>query len=245
MLQRPETELAHIKLLNSKVINCKVCMGAGCLPVPTDDPFDTRFEDCECRRSVKRLCSLMDANLPREYWDADGWEVEHNTDVFDAHILPYCNSIGENLKVGRGILMFGENGVGKTTFAAYILLKALDAGATIGYVLAYQLLVHAIDSRGNSEMGAWFRNLLAADFLVIDEMGKEHKRPDSGFALAELDLLLRTRRSNLKPTIMVTNMNRVQFIDSYGASIESITKGALQIHFEGGDHRSVLARRGK
>ncbi len=245
MLQRPNTEEVYLRLWRSRVEPCKRCGGMGTRAAPTDDPFDTRFIDCDCKQEIKRICAMMDANIPKEYWDVLTWEVEHNADVFEAHILRYCEDIAGAREVGRGMLMFGENGVGKTTFAAYIAACALGHGYSIGYVLAYQLTAYAIEARGNSELGAWLRALLGADFLVIDELGKEHKRPDSDFALAELDMLLRTRRGDLKPTIMVTNMNREQFNDAYGASIESIMKGNAHVHFEAGDHRSTLARRSR
>ena len=243
MLQRPEADLLHIKLWKRLVEPCPKCRGSGSIAAPTDDPFDTRYSDCSCKREVKRRCALMDANIPKEYWGVLTWSMEHNLELFEGHIVPYCADLAAAAKEGRGVLMYGENGVGKTTFAAYILARAQAEGYRVGYLLAHQLLAYTIEARSNTALGDWLRDLVGADFLVLDEMGKEHKKSDSEFAAAELDTLLRMRRGNLKPTIMATNLNRVQFNEGYGESIESILKGSLQLHFEAGDHRATMARR--
>lgn len=242
MLQRPDVDGIYAKLWQSKVVACQLCSGQGTIAQPYGD-FDIKFVACSCKKEVLRVCALLDGNVPKKFWNVDSWTIEHNLDVYGERIQPYCKNLPGHRADGYGMLFFGENGVGKTTFAIHVLAAAQAAGFSIGYILAPQLMAYTLEARNNGEMGEWLRGILSADYLVIDEMGKEHKATGSEFALSELDTLLRTRNGDNKPTIMVTNMNWKQFTTTYGASVASIVKDSLQVHFEHGDHRAIQASR--
>lgn len=247
MLRPPDIDGLYADLWRTTVEPCLVCRGAGTVSKESDDPLFPTSSPCDCKREVMLRCALRSANVPREFWEVESLEFEWNKPA-RAVVEKYLEDLAGARREGRGFLMIGANGVGKTACACVVLCRAARAGYSIAYLTAHGLVTSVIPATRDPELNAWRRQLLEADFLVLDEMGKEHRAAGSEFAVSELDSLLRWRRGELRPTILCTNLEAREFAspELYGESLWSILRDRLEtLKFRDGDYRAELKKRRK
>lgn len=158
---------------------------------------------------------------------------------------------------GRGMLLFGTPGQGKTTVALGVLqdlMKTLPVerfSPTSGnvivrpcYFTTYSGLL-ALNSDLMDEdyqesaqvlydgiLGEAFDDAYNVRVLIIDDVGKEHQTV-SGWQKNMLHHILRTRFDNGLPTIVTTNIPREDWADIYGDATGSFVKESfVYIPFE-------------
>jgi DNA replication protein DnaC len=107
----------------------------------------------------------------------------------------------EFLAEATNVVLFGPNGIGKTTIARNLAQHALDCGHTVHFANAGELLgdLAALDSA--STRNRRLRHYAGFDVLVIDEVGY------LSYSNRHADLLfeLTNRRYEKKSTIVTTN----------------------------------------
>lgn len=118
-----------------------------------------------------------------------------------------------------GLILSGEVGSGKTMFACAIANAFIEKGMNVCYLKTKQYIDNVIkDSFGKDEekvkelkekrdyLNGFNKNLKDnCHLLILDELGYEYQKSDSGFALAEIKDLLRNRAEKSLPTIITTN----------------------------------------
>lgn len=244
MLHPPNVEALAERLQRTLIAVCPHCGGKGFVSPPDDDtlePWDSFPTPCVCREELARRCALLDGNVPPEFWGVA------TADLIETRALKkvreYAANLRRDLETGLGLLMVGPNGTGKTASAVLVLIEALRADLSIGFLTARDYVSTAYTR--DETISEWRGRLACAKVLVIDELGKEHRAKDSEHAISELDDLLRWRRGRMLPTLIATNYDADQIRSAYGESIWSI----LQDRFDwvpfsgaGGDFR-LKARR--
>lgn len=118
-----------------------------------------------------------------------------------------------------GLILSGEVGSGKTMFACAIANAFIEKGLNVHYLKTKQYIDNVIkDSFGKDDeknkilkkkrdyLNGFNKNLKDnCHLLILDELGYEYQKADSGFALAEIKDLLRNRAEKSLPTIITTN----------------------------------------
>jgi DNA replication protein DnaC len=233
MIRVPEMLETDAALLEKHVKACKKCGGIGYRSTEGED-ISEGLVPCSCRAHVLFISAMVHGGVPKEFWNVEGFDIRHNHEAFE-RAYKYCEKLKKAKAKGLGFVLYGSNGTGKTTFGTFVLAKAARARFTVGYILAedYIRSVFRDDSVVN-----WVGELERADFLFIDEMGKEYRKGEGGFDMTKLDILIRTRRSAMLPTIIATNLSRQGFEDRYGESIDSVLSDRNEwLAFEPGDAR--------
>lgn len=249
MLQTPPTERLHDELWRRLVEPCGICKGTGHLVRDARDPESETigFDDCECKKDVVFRCRMMDANVPREFWDVERIVMKLEQNQAQAQkVIEYCHDLDAAKRNGQGFLLYGQNGVGKTSCACYVLAQASRQDFTIGYITAPEFIRAVPQAWRDADYAEYLRRLIGSDFLVLDECGKEYRASGSEFTTAELDLMLRRRRGALLPTIVSTNLKVKEFRETYGESLFSAMFDRVQmIKFDSGDFRFQLRKRAR
>jgi DNA replication protein DnaC len=182
-------------------------------------------------------------NLSRKFWDAsynDIPEGQHKNIV-----EKYLRNLDENVRKGYGLLLFGNNGVGKTSIAAVILKECRRRGYRCFFGRSAELL-DAFENKISYTEGisVWDR-CVQVDALVIDDFGHE-KNLFGGREMAIWERLLRERSDNFMATFLTMNMHMDEFKERYSnyVSIMSVlTEMVFPVVVAGDDLRSLNAER--
>ena len=230
---------------------CDLCGGQGAT-VPDEDDIDPdtmepRVVPCTCYLEAVRQVRLIEGNVPREFREEAEATfkafAEGPNEVVAELLSEYVNRMEAARRHGLGFFFYGENGVGKTLCATWLLSQAVRKGLSVFYVTADEWLEGVRAGFRDEELVEWMRLQTEADLFVLDELGKEHRAAGSTFAPAEFDKLIRGRASALKPTVVVSNIqDRDQVREDLGSSLTSILSGRRfrWVEFEPGDFRGAV-----
>ncbi len=185
---------------------CPRCAGSGWIPLPGDD---LRVEPCGCQGDLRRAQRMASANIPKRY--------EHCTlDTFRDAVPVLRNAkkrvqefvdLWPSLPEGKGLLLMGGCGAGKTHLAVAALLEVIHSGKPGRVLFAnFQDLIQEIQASFDSDQtpgkAEIMRPVLEADLLVLDELGSQ--KPTT-FVQDILYYVINTRYNEERTTIFTTN----------------------------------------
>lgn len=200
------------------------------------------------------------ANLPKQNWgalledfrpyDSDSAmakaAVENFVETFETRLWTTGRSLDDPGRemVGRGLILVGNPGTGKTLLACMALTEVhlrhkrnIRFVPTANYIEA---LTESISDRKHADMGIapaiekYYDFVKRADairnrpLVVLDDFGKEHHTA-SGYAQGKLDMLLRDRFRDGLPTGITTNVRIEDWDKVYGKSMRSFIQEAYDI----------------
>ena len=195
-------------------------------------------------RTTLSVKNLMYRGVPIEYIhaDLDEYPIEENTRELFARYMDYLDEMFDD-KIN--LILYGSNGSGKTYLSSLIVKEAYRKRYS-SFRVTLQAYIDMQFKRDREEIAEKIEEIINAEFLVIDEVGKE-TFDKSQFNIAVLEELLRERDTQGKPTIICTNLpleERGGLYDQYGKSIQSLIDGNfVKVKFEGEDNRHDVTRK--
>ena len=189
---------------------CSICEGAGLRVVERDG---RRFaEECVCRVAERAARRLRRAGIPRRYEHCilesfDTSFPSENRSLSSALLL--AKRFVESYPVetdGKGLLLTGSIGVGKTHLAVGILQAlVMERGAT-GLFYDYRDLLKQVQNSYNAQVRETelevLRPVFDAEVLVLDELGAAKPTDWVWDTVAHI---LNTRYNDRRTTIITTN----------------------------------------
>lgn len=186
---------------------------------------------------------LTALNIGRRYWGADVNCIPE-TSSHCSIIRSYAGSIRDMASRGVGLLMLGDNSLGKTYAASAILIAAVRKWLTAYAITADELKVVYIERPDDAIRGPIHKTMETVDFLLIDDLGKEYSGKGSGWAELCFENLIRKRTRELLPTIVTSNLSVDKFRERYGKSVFAISKESMiTVPFDGVDMRDIISRK--
>lgn len=217
---------------------CPDCNGRGGRTVVTNKNVHV-WVHCHCHLRQVFRAKLKNAGIPFEYWDFELPLVEEveayacldikkdevaEIDI-NAFLESYTDKLTENMRTQKNVLLFGNNGSGKTFASVIILKEAIRRGYTAKYTTMKRYLNQKFNYK-DEEAVAEAELCREVDVLLLDDIGKEFHSNSGIAALVEIEDLLRYRFTQKKITILTSNYNP---FDNHpkGSSVEAVHQQSI------------------
>ena len=165
----------------------------------------------EFSRKVEKIIKNSKMSKRNLSYKFDNFEINNcNKKVFN-NLINYSEKLVNNIEK-KGVILFGNNGVGKTHLACSIANRFIEKGIPVIYGTLINLLAelrnsYEIDNNiSEMEIIKLYENV---DLLIIDDLGKE--KP-SEWGLEKLFTIINSRYENNLPVIITTNYNQNSLI---------------------------------
>ena len=239
-------------------MSCERCDGTGWKPV--EDPSTgsgqgvRRVVRCECWREQAGHDRLSTANIPTRYQHC----TFENFTVYNpsleqaleqARRVPVRFPSANNLRdQGRGLLLEGQPGVGKTHLAVAVLKQVIETSGARGLFYDTRDLLRVIRSTYDPSIRTTeleiLRPVMTADLLVLDDLGAEKT---SEWVEETMNLIVNTRYNERRLTIFTSNYQDIpedtdpnSLVFRIGFRMRSRLHEMCEfIQMEGGDYREL------
>lgn len=148
-------------------------------------------------------------------------------------VFDYRKKLGVNLSNGRGMILSGPPGVGKTWAMAALTKEAIEQNVDYVFITAPEFFDAYASYDSEKRWDAYRNQSIDTTFervkwLVLNDLGKEYRGGKLGEQIPyKLGRLLRARAERMKSTFITTNMSLMSGIDSAGDSFESVYGGSI------------------
>jgi DNA replication protein DnaC len=225
---------------------CPRCNGSGWIPLGGDS---LRVEACHCQGDLKRRQRLVAAGIPKRYAHCTLDTFKERSTVLKnakARVREFID-LWPVADEGRGLLLMGGCGVGKTHLAVAALIEIINSNKPGRLLFTnFQDLIQEIQASFDSDQvpskSELLRPLLDADLLVIDELGSQ--KPTE-WVKDILYYLVNTRYNDERTTIFTTNYfdlpegsSKDSLVDRIGVRLRSrLFEMAQRVEIAADDYR--------
>jgi DNA replication protein DnaC len=210
---------------------CSLCEGSGLRVVLEDGRQVARACECRIERRVARM--LERAHIPRRYEHCtlDNYESGFrgaDKSLKSARLMMQRFVEGYPVETeGKGLLLTGDIGVGKTHVAVGLLKELITRRGVSGLFYDYRELLKEVQNSYNRDVSATelsiLRPVFEAEVLVLDELGAAKPTEWVWDTVAQI---LNSRYNERRTTIITTNYaNEASLV---GASQDSPVKRAMR-----------------
>ena len=137
--------------------------------------------------------------MPEQYRRSD-WERCR----VGSEIARWRHQAGPLIDAGRGLILFGSVGTGKSSTAALLAAEAIKAGKTVRWSYVPDLCDRMYDQWRRQEIR---REQTGPDLLIWDDLGV---RPLTNFEIGMLDQIVEGRYQRKKAIVVTTNLTSEQ-----------------------------------
>lgn len=226
-------------------MSCTICDDTGWKPVEVDGV--ARVVRCDCWRERLSESLLKNARVPRRYAHCEFANFETHTDSQRNAHRKAVHIVEEFPAVDRGLLLYGDHGVGKTHLAIALMRELIRSKGVRAVFYETPELLKVVRDTYNRQVEATeldiLRPVLEADLLVLDDLGRENK---SAWVEETLGLVVNTRYSERRLTVFTSNLADLEnteptsFAFQLGLRIRSRLKEMCDwVKVEGVDTREV------
>lgn len=184
------------------------------------------------------------AGIPKRYYDMSfAWLKQNGTfpkENAEAYriVNEYRQNLEENLNNGKGLILRGPAGTGKTSLGVCLLKEALEIGRGCLMISMPNLLDNMLAlSKGDSvAFMSYEQKLRNVPLLLLDDFGAEYSK--SEWVSAKVESIIIDRYNRMRPIILTTNYSDSWTKDNYSQRIYDRLRGEYQeAVFMGGSHR--------
>lgn len=184
------------------------------------------------------------AGIPKRYYDMSfeylkqhGTFPKENKEAYRI-VSDYRQNLEQNLNTGKGLILRGPAGTGKTSLGVCLLKEALKIGKGCLMISMPNLLDNMLTlSKGDSvAFMSYEQKLRNIPLLLLDDFGAEYSK--SEWVAAKVESIIIDRYNRMRPIILTTNYSEGWTKDHYSQRIYDRLRGEYQeAIFMGASHR--------
>lgn len=225
-----------------KAALCAKCDGTGYMLL------DGGAAPCQCRLTRQADARYAFANIPRKFINKNlaGFVAKNQKQKEILHgAKGFLKTFRGNNhdQPGKGMLMTGREGTGKTHLAVAILKEVISKGYKGLYWNVPELFLELrrrMDNSSGDNEADLFDMARRADLLVLDDLGAERT---SEYVLDRLYVLINRRYEDDSATIITTNRSLPELKQQMSPRIASrIAEMCVTMEFPEGDYRFLNLR---
>ena len=155
-----------------------------------------------------------------------------------AVVKEYSHNLKENLESGKGLILRGPAGTGKTSIAVSLLKEAMKLGRGCLMISMPNLLDNMLTlSKGdNVAYLSYEQKLRNIPLLLLDDFGAEYSKSD--WVASKVESVIIDRYNRMKPIILTTNYSETWTEENYSQRIYDRLRGEYEeAIFNGESHR--------
>lgn len=184
------------------------------------------------------------AGIPKRYYGMSfdylkqhGKFPKENAEAYRI-VSDYRQNIEQNLSTGKGLILRGPAGTGKTSLGVCLLKEALAIGKGCLMISMPSLLDNMLMlSKGDIvAFMSYEQKLRNIPLLLLDDFGAEYSK--SEWVAAKVESIIIDRYNRMRPIILTTNYSESWTKDHYSQRIYDRLRGEYQeAIFMGASHR--------
>lgn len=205
---------------------CSLCKDTGGKSV-VSGPNIRHWKRCECQVEHILKIKAKAAGIPEEFLSlelplVDDIATYAYTDVskqsvtqidINKFLEQYTKDVPLQVRKRRNILLYGNNGSGKTSTSMVIALKALKAGLGVQYTTMRRYINQKLNYSNEDAVNEAER-MREVDVLILDDVGKEFHPNAMSRTLMEIEELLRYRFTRNALTILTSNFSPFEWTET-------------------------------
>lgn len=201
---------------------------------PMPDPNEMLMKIIREEQRTVTAARLSSAHVPRRFYRSDFSIPQTATPEIRtamATVKAYADNIDDHVKLGDGLLMYGDVGTGKTTKAVAVLKRALQSGHGAFFIPMVQLVDNLL-TMSRDERREFEHRITNVSLLVLDDLGAEQAQP---WVVNKIDAIVTARYNNMKPMIITTNIDiETAGVDKYNMrTIDRLVEMCTVVRFKG------------
>lgn len=184
------------------------------------------------------------AGIPKRYYDMSfewlrkyGTFPKENSEAYDV-VKKYSDNLKSNLDSGKGLILRGPAGTGKTSISVSILKQAMALGKGCLMISMPNLLDTMLTlSKGDNVAYLRFEQKLRnIPLLLLDDFGAEYSKSD--WVPSKVESIIIDRYNRMKPIILTTNYSDAWTEKNYSQRVYDRLRGEYAVAiFNGESHR--------
>lgn len=202
------------------------------------------MKDCDCVGQFRSIRKLVEANIPRRYWNFDfrnvtaQFRAENQTEI--GLLSTYMANIGLNIAEANWLFIQGGSGLAKTAITSYILRTAINAGY-LGYQIRLSHLTElhflAYSDPGQKELLEFLQNRV--QIVGVEEMDKDsHVKDSASPAGSKIAQIFGDWYDRGVAVVMTSNTKKDDLSRVHHASVIDRVNEAIDIVLTGASFRS-------
>lgn len=180
---------------------------------------------------------MIRSRIPRRHWKAGLGGVQESVKEVANKYLANLEAMSDK---GVGLLLWGANGVGKTSLSVVIGKEYRRRGYSLMFIEAAELKSIVVEREMFDEDQSLWDRAKSVDVLLLDDLGKG-VQDSTGFGMRVLDELIRHRNANKRVTFITTNMTVKGLEDELkGSTMHSLKECIYPVRIAGDDLRESI-----
>lgn len=221
--------------------NCKFCGGIG-VSADLSESGDLVINKCRCIKRIEKEIDLIRANIPPMYREFNLRKLtrafKNKNEAAIEALKDYADNIEENIEKGRGLWMYSNPGLGKSSLISWVLKRALEKDHAAYFSRASHLVTKKLEALKQDDSKSLINYIVdKVDILALEEIEKVYLTSHEDFIPNLFFEFLSDLYDAKKAILISSNVDIAEALFKFPIYIQDRLKDVKVIKFVGKSER--------